>query len=69
MVQVCSLVADRGLIAPSNAALWHQAVKSDAPSRPSMVGDAAEYNNACVNTLRRSLDGYQIPGHQRGHLW
>ena len=29
-------------------------------SRP-MVGEAAEYNSACVNTLRRSLDGNYSP--------
>lgn len=30
-----------------------------------MVGEAAEYNSACVNTLRRSCDGYKLPGYQR----
>lgn len=34
------------------------------PSR-SMVGVAAEYNSACVNTLRRSCDGNYTPARQR----
>lgn len=34
-----------------------------------MVGEAAEYNSACVNTLRRSQDGYKLPGHQSGNSW
>jgi len=33
-------------------------------SRP-MVGEAAEYKSACVNTSRRSFDGYKLPGYQR----
>lgn len=41
----------------------HQAVKKMLLSRP-MVGVAAEYNSACVNTLRRSRNGYQLPGFQ-----
>ena len=27
-----------------------------------VVGEAAEYNSARVNTLRRSQDGYKLPG-------
>jgi hypothetical protein len=30
-------------------------------SRPNTVGEAAEYNSACVNTLRRSLSGNYSP--------
>ena len=33
----------------------HRAVINDAAF--SLVEEAAEYNSACVNTLRRSLDG------------
>jgi len=33
-------------------------------SRP-MVGEAAKYNSACVNTSRRSFDGYKLPSYQR----
>jgi hypothetical protein len=42
----------------------HQAVISDA-AFSTMVGMAAEYNSACVNTLRRSLDGCKHPSCQR----
>jgi len=38
-----------------------QAVTHDA-AFSTYVGVAAEYNSACVNTLRRSLDGYKHPG-------
>tara|TARA_R110002124_G_scaffold129483_1_gene290963 strand:- start:259482 stop:259616 length:135 start_codon:yes stop_codon:yes gene_type:complete len=30
-----------------------------------MVGEVAKYNSACVNTLHRSFDGYELPGCQR----
>jgi len=52
--------AKLGRSSPSNAANKHRAVTSDAFS--TLVGEAAKYNSACVNTLRRSLDGLKLPG-------
>jgi hypothetical protein len=40
--------------------IQHQAVINDAAF--SFVEEAAKYNSACVNTLRRSLGGYKLLG-------
>ena len=46
----------RGVVTPSIAVTKHLTVKNDAFS--TSVGEVTKYNSACVNTLRRSLDGY-----------
>lgn len=39
------------------------------PLFSALAGMAAEYNSACVNTLRRSQDGCKHPSHQSEQLW
>ena len=53
-----------GLYNLTNAVKRHQAVIRDV-AFSIRVGMAAEYKSACVNTLRRSLDGCKHPSYQR----
>lgn len=52
-----------GLYNLTNAVKRHQAVIRDV-AFSIRVGMAAEYKSACVNTLRRSLDGCKHPSYQ-----